>query len=158
MDDVGWEGHVPYAFGNAIAEHALDRGVDPQQLAVGRQPELEVVGVVGDGMKAGLVFAGAVDVETHRLGHAVERVDQLADLVFACIGQLDVHVALRHAFAGTGQRFEAANHAADRQGQQDASQQQGACGNEQALAEVAAARLLDEVTRQYQGNFAISLA
>ncbi len=158
VNDVGREIHLLQTFVHAVAQHALDRRVDPQELAFGRQPEFQIMGVVGDGMKACFILARPFDVESYRLGHPVEGADELADLVLAFARQFDVQIALRHAFAGTGEGFETANDAACRQGKQESRQQQGGGCNQQALLQVACTGFMNETAGQHQRDLAIVLA
>jgi len=116
------------------------------------------MGVVGDSVKARLVFTRPVNADAHRLGHAVEGGDQLADFIAAFVHQLDVEVALRHLGAGAGEQGETPNHPAGRQGEQQARQQQGDRGDDQALLDIAGARILQEFSRQDQRDVAVALA
>ena len=158
VDHVDGKVHLAHAGADAVPQHPLDRGVDPEQPAFGRQPEFDVVRVVGDGMEPCLVFPCPLHVETHRLGHAVEGADELADFVFP--SRLDQHfeVALCHALAGTGERFETADYAAGGKGQQQPGQDEGGDGDDEAVAHVLPGGLDDEGPGKHQGHFAIALA
>ena len=79
-------------------------GVDPEQLAARAEPALDVVGVVGDVVE--LLPAGfeLLDAHAHDLGHAVERLAELAHVVGGRVAHADRVVAALDALRGVGER------------------------------------------------------